>query len=180
MLTETQDITVFAPSNGGFRAISNLLPGLSSEQLSSILRYHVVAGSMGYSTTGSVQYSTTLRDGRIRTLQGESVTVTRRNGGSIFVNNAEVQMADLLLANGVAHVIDKYVSTPRTLHVVDLNLTCFALRSVLNPDNSTATPSASAANGSPGFAGAQGDGPRQTAAIGAVALFAGAALLANL
>lgn len=76
-----------------------MVSSLSTQQLASILEYHVVNGTVGYSTT--------LKNGqKIPTLQGGSVTVSIRNG-SIFINSAEVVVADVLIANGVAHVIDK-------------------------------------------------------------------------
>lgn len=94
-----QDVTVFAPENSAFAAIDNLVASLSTQQLTTILEYHVVNGTVGYSST--------LKDGQsIPTLQGGSVKVSIRNG-NIFLNSAEVVVPDVLIANGVAHVIDK-------------------------------------------------------------------------
>lgn len=76
-----------------------MVSALSVDQISTILQYHVVAGTVGYS-------STLANNTQLATLQTGSVTVTI-NGGSIFINQAEVQVADVLIANGVAHVIDK-------------------------------------------------------------------------
>lgn len=89
--------------------------------------------------------------------------------------------------------------------LADVN--AFHHHSVLNPSNATATPIASATGGSPAFSGASSGtsvpftsgvtatgtasgtspsttaavagGPKQTAAVGAAALFGGAAFLAN-
>ncbi|CAN8095208.1 unnamed protein product [Discula destructiva] len=161
---EAMDVTILAPENSAFESIASLVSTLSTEQVAAILRYHVVGGTVGYSTS--------LSDGQtITTLNGSTVTITERDG-NIFVNSAEVVMADILVSNGVAHVIDN----------------------VLNPGNSTTTPGANATTGSPGFTGATPTGgavatptgpmtagvPMQTAAIGVAALFAGAALLTNL
>ncbi|POS70267.1 hypothetical protein DHEL01_v211338 [Diaporthe helianthi] len=148
-----QDVTIFAPSNNAFAAIQNLAANLSTEQLSSILTYHVVQGTVGYSsglTSGA----------QLETLNGAQVTITIDDGG-VFVNSAEVQIADVLVSNGVVHVIDN----------------------VLNPDNSTAGPDVTTPGG-PG-ANATSTGPveagvpMQTAAVGAAALFGGAAVLAH-
>jgi hypothetical protein len=50
--------------------------------------------------------STDLSDGQIvTTLQGQTVTIDIM-GGNVFVNNAQVIVADLLAENGVVHVID--------------------------------------------------------------------------
>lgn len=91
-------MTIFAPTNDAFAAIANLVGNLTTEQLSTILTYHVVQGTVGYSTT--------LTNGAtLTTLEGGSVRVTI-DGSSIFINSAEVVLADVLVANGVVHVID--------------------------------------------------------------------------
>lgn len=178
-----QDVTIFAPSNEAFAAIQNLAANLSTEQLSSVLTYHVVQGTVGYSSS--------LTSGlQLTTLNNGQVTVTI-DDGDVFVNSAEVEVADVLVSNGVVHVIDN----------------------VLNPDNSTARPDVTASTQLPAFSGAssasdipftsgitatgtaaptggagatatsstaaQAGVPMQTAAIGAAALFGGAAMLAN-
>lgn len=93
---------MFAPDNDAFANIQNLVSGLSSEQLTSILTYHVVQGTVGYSTSLS-------NGATLSTVQGGTVRVTVEDDGDIFVNSAEVEVANVLLSNGVAHVIDKYV-----------------------------------------------------------------------
>lgn len=92
-------MTIFAPSNGAFAAIANLLGMLSTQQLTSILTYHVVNGTVGYS-------STLTNGAMLKTLNGGSVKVTI-DGSDIFINSAKVITADVLVSNGVAHVIDK-------------------------------------------------------------------------
>lgn len=176
------DVTIFAPSNEAFAAIQNLAANLTTEQLSSILTYHVVQGTVGYS-------SSLTSGAQLTTLQNGQVTITI-NDGDIFVNSAEVEVADVLVSNGVVHVIDN----------------------VLNPNNSTARPDTTASTQVPAFSGAssasgvpftsgitatgpaatggagatatssgpaQAGVPMQTAAVGAAALFGGAAVLAN-
>lgn len=94
-----QDVTIFAPTDGAFAAIANLVGTLSTEQLTTILTYHVVQGTVGYSTTLS-------NGAMLTTLQGGMVRVTV-NGSSIFINSAKVVTPDVLVSNGVVHVIDK-------------------------------------------------------------------------
>ncbi len=96
-----KDVTIFAPSNAAFGAIGSALGSLSVSQLTSILTYHVVAGTVGYS---SLLSNTTLK-----TVNGGSVTITIEDG-SVFVNSAKVIIPDVLVSNGVVHVIDKYES----------------------------------------------------------------------
>ncbi|KAF2235953.1 beta-Ig-H3/fasciclin [Viridothelium virens] len=92
------DITVFAPTNQAFAAINSTIAMLSTQQLASVLEYHVI--------NGTVAYSTTLMDGEtVPTLNGATVKITLANGG-VKVNQATVTIADVLVANGVVHVID--------------------------------------------------------------------------
>lgn len=94
---------MFAPNNNAFANIQNLVSSLGTQQLTSILSYHVVRGTVGYSTL--------LTNGAtLPTVQGSSVRVTVEGDGDIFVNTAKVVVANVLLSNGVAHVIDKYVT----------------------------------------------------------------------
>ena len=97
-LSQARDLTIFAPSNDAFNAIGNLAASLSTEQLASILSFHVIAGS--------VLYSTTLGNTSVQTLGGQNVTVTVE-GDAVFVNSAKVIKPDVLVSNGVVHVIDK-------------------------------------------------------------------------
>ena len=107
----TPDVTIFAPSNEAFQNIGSALPNLTTEQVTSILTYHVVAGTVGYSA--GLTNGTTLK-----TVNGADLTITI-DDGDVFVNNARVVMTDVLIANGVVNVIDE----------------------VLNPNNATiATP----------------------------------------
>ncbi len=89
-------LTVFAPTNAAFEAISDTVAGLSTEQLTNVLLYHVVDGAVGAGD---------LLAGEVPTLlENQSVTVDLTNGAKI--NDATVTMANVLAKNGVIHVID--------------------------------------------------------------------------
>ncbi|KAL8959407.1 MAG: hypothetical protein Q9183_005639 [Haloplaca sp. 2 TL-2023] len=188
-LDSMMDVTVFAPNNSAFRAIGSAVGNLTNEQLAEILSYHVVNGTVGYSSD--------LMDGMtLTTLGGGELTISIEEG-DVFVNSALVQRSDILVANGVVHVIDN----------------------VLNPNNSMAEPDPTATSQMPAFTGAteddedpltsgvptptemvgtgptpaedagsedsaegedeEGAAPRITGAIGAAALFAGAGVWLN-
>ncbi|KIW98519.1 uncharacterized protein Z519_00180 [Cladophialophora bantiana CBS 173.52] len=117
------DVTLFVPNNEAFEAIGSALPNLTMQDLSSILQYHLVQGVVGYSTL--------LQNGTVQTVQGNDLTITIEDG-EVFVNSARVVVPDVLVANGVVHVIDN----------------------VLNPSNTTAAPNPSQESGSPAFSGA--------------------------
>lgn len=103
---ESATLTVFAPTDAAFAALpaGTVLALLADiPALTEILLYHVV---------GSVALSSDLSDGQtITTLQLEDVTVTI-NADGIFINNAEVTVADIVTDNGVVHVIDAVLLPP--------------------------------------------------------------------
>ncbi|KIW30456.1 uncharacterized protein PV07_06198 [Cladophialophora immunda] len=178
------DVTLFVPNNEAFEAIGSALPNLTTQDLSSILQYHLVQGAVGYSTL--------LQNGTVQTVQGNDLTITVEDG-EVFVNSARVVVPDVLVANGVVHVIDN----------------------VLNPNNATAMPNPSQGSGSPAFSGASSASnipftsgvptptgtsvsqsptgataasssssgaaaPAKTGVVGAAALFGGALLVLNM
>jgi uncharacterized surface protein with fasciclin (FAS1) repeats len=100
-LTTGGPFTVFAPTDAAFEALpAGLVDELLADpqgDLLQILLYHVL---------GAQVLSTELVDGQIATtLNGQDITVTI-DGGNVFINNAQVIVADLLADNGVVHVID--------------------------------------------------------------------------
>ncbi|OSS54256.1 hypothetical protein B5807_00398 [Epicoccum nigrum] len=97
------DVTIFAPSTEAFRDIGSALANATTEEIASILTYHVVNGTVGYSS--GIANGTTLT-----TLNGQNLTITIGDEGRIFVNNARVTIPDILVANGVVHVIDEVLN----------------------------------------------------------------------
>jgi uncharacterized surface protein with fasciclin (FAS1) repeats len=100
-LSGTGPFTVFAPTDNAFAALpAGLVDELLMDptgDLADILLYHVVSGSAP---------SSSLSDGDVfTTLLGQDITVTI-TGGNVFVNNAQVIIADLMAENGIVHVID--------------------------------------------------------------------------
>jgi uncharacterized surface protein with fasciclin (FAS1) repeats len=99
----TPDLTIFAPNNAAIRSVYGALEGLKEQDLQNILAYHVVNGS-------SPGYSSTLENGTtLQTAFGRNLTITIENG-TYFVNAARVITPNILVANGVIHIIDKQVS----------------------------------------------------------------------
>lgn len=127
-VNETPDITIFAPTNEAFNLVGDSLESLSEEDLANVLGYHVVAGTVGYSST--LENGTTLEASN-----GGSLEITIDANGTVFVNSARVVTPNVLVANGVVHVIDN----------------------VLNPE-STEAPSESATAGAPAFSTGTPDG----------------------
>lgn len=95
------DLTLFIPSNEALGAIGSILTSADVETLTSVLEYHAVVGS--------VLLSTDLANTTVEAYSGGELTVTIVDD-TIFVNDAKVIIPNILLSNGVAHVIDRYVS----------------------------------------------------------------------
>ena len=201
-LEVASDLTIFAPTNEAFSAIASAANGWSMKQAASILEYHVL--------NGTVAYSSSVSNSSIEMAAGSKVN-TVVEGGAIFVNGARVIIADILFSGGVIHVIDAVLNP----------------NNITKPDSSVTTPVAefaSATSGSvvpyttdvsyspsrtipgltattndvakgyttvPGGKSGSGSGPGSgsssssgiavmpTGAIGAAVLFGGAVLLAN-
>ena len=107
--------TVFAPTDDAFGALPmGVLDDLLLDPtgaLANILLYHVSEGTA---------LSTDLSDGQmVPTLLGEDVMVTI-NGDGVFINDAQVILADLLADNGVVHVIDAVLLPPASTSVGEI------------------------------------------------------------
>ena len=165
------------------------------------LEYHVL--------NGTVAYSSSITNGSIETAAGSKVN-TLVEDGAIFVNSARVVIADILFSGGVIHVIDAVlnpnnitkpdssVTTPvvefasatsgtAVPYTTDVSYspsrTVPALTATTNDVAQGYTTAAKGGSGSgsgSGFSSSSGIATMPTGAIGAAALFGGAALLANL
>ncbi|TKX25193.1 fasciclin domain-containing protein 3 [Elsinoe australis] len=95
------DLTLFIPNNEAFQAVGSAFAGASIETLRDVLQYHAVTGNVLFST------------------EVTNTTVTASNGGTlnltvidddIFVNGAKVILPNVLMSDGVAHVIDSVLN----------------------------------------------------------------------
>jgi len=99
--------TVFAPTDAAFAKVpkSTLAAlGADTEQLKSVLLYHVASGKL---TARKV-----VKRSSVRTLNGERVKIRVTKKG-VKVNNARVVTADVKASNGVIHAIDKVLLPPQ-------------------------------------------------------------------
>jgi uncharacterized surface protein with fasciclin (FAS1) repeats len=101
-LSSAGPFTVFAPTNDAFAKVpsatlASLLTAEGKPALVNILTYHVVSGKA---------MSGDLYDGQeIKTVQGKNLKVMIKDG-KVYINNAQVVIADVKTKNGVVHVID--------------------------------------------------------------------------
>jgi uncharacterized surface protein with fasciclin (FAS1) repeats len=110
--------TVFAPTDEAFAAALEALgitaeDLLASEDLASILLYHVVGGEEAlYSNDVAAALAEAGEEGiMVETLNGASFTVTADEEG-IYVDGAQIILTDIMASNGVIHVIDAVILPP--------------------------------------------------------------------
>lgn len=75
---------------------------MTTDQLSKVLDYHFIPGDVLY--TSSLTNGTTFT-----TAQGAKITV-RHAGNNVYINSAQLLTTDILLSNGVLHVIDNVLN----------------------------------------------------------------------
>lgn len=95
--------TVFAPTNSSFSmlpawTVETLLKPENKSTLVNILTYHVVPGAI---------MAKDLKDGmKLKTVQGGELLVTYKEG-KWYINNAQIEIADVVSSNGVTYVINQ-------------------------------------------------------------------------
>ena len=97
--------TVFAPTDAAFAklpagTVESLLKPENKAKLVSILTYHVVSGS--------VSSAQVVKMTSAKTVEGQSVRISSKDGG-VMIDNAKVVKADIAASNGVIHVIDSVI-----------------------------------------------------------------------
>lgn len=114
-LNSAGPFTVFAPTNAAFDVlpagtVENLVKPESKATLTTVLTYHVVAGTH---TAKDLQAAVKKGGGAtlLTTVQGQPLTV-KDNGKMLTVTDAkgatgDITIADVMQSNGVIHVVDK-------------------------------------------------------------------------
>merc|ERR1711988_148492 len=206
-LLGSEDLTIFAPSNSAFQDIGSLTGNLTMDMLVDILSYHVIEGT--------VAYSSDLSNTSLTTLQGDDVEITIADG-AVMVNNATVVNANILFAGGVIHVIDQVLNpnqmssssssssgsdnafgattsaseVPFTSGLPTQTTTYTELMTTTDRVVESQTPTGGAGNGDSDSSDSDSDSSssstdgawiaKPTGAMGAAALFGGAAFLAGM
>ena len=101
--------TVFAPTNEAFAKLppaelQRLLKPANRDELAKILTYHVVSGDVMAADLSNGQ--------KVKTVEGQEITVTI-DGDTVKLNDtATVVQADIETSNGTVHVIDGVLLPP--------------------------------------------------------------------
>lgn len=100
--TNTPNVTIFAPNNAAFQALGPVITSMTSDQLATVLDYMLIPNQ--------VIYSTGLTNGtKFATAQGGNISVLH-SGNNVYINSAELLNSDILIANGVLHVVDNVLN----------------------------------------------------------------------
>lgn len=97
--------TVFAPTDEAFTKLpAGTWDALSKDKvkLAHVLSYHVIPGKI---------MVTEVKPGKVKTIQGDLLSLTSDNG-KVTVNNANITQSDIVADNGVIHAIDTVVMPP--------------------------------------------------------------------
>lgn len=102
-LSAAGPLTVFAPVNSAFEAISSTVAGLTDAQLVDVLTYHVVSGNVR---------SDDLSAGMVNSLNDDNdIEIMEMEDGTFFIRNGNEQasfiLTDIQASNGVIHLIDQ-------------------------------------------------------------------------
>jgi uncharacterized surface protein with fasciclin (FAS1) repeats len=102
--------TVFAPTDDAFAklpagTLESLLKPENKAQLTAILTYHVVPGT--------VRAADVIKLDEAKTVNGEMLAV-KVSGGTVMINDAKVTATDIAASNGVIHIIDTVVLPPNS------------------------------------------------------------------
>lgn len=93
------DFTIFVPNDAAFEAIGSVLQDADQETLQAVLSHHMIENN--------VIFSTALGNVTVPSAQGIDLTFTVLPDGTAWVNGAKILLPNVILFNGVAHIIDR-------------------------------------------------------------------------
>jgi uncharacterized surface protein with fasciclin (FAS1) repeats len=95
----SRDLTVFIPVNEAFSLIGSQINAADNDTLRAVLSYHII--------NNNIIFSPALSNKTVPSLEGTDLTITLSNdGSSAFVNGAKIVLPNIILSNGVCHLID--------------------------------------------------------------------------
>ncbi|KOS21084.1 Stabilin-2 [Escovopsis weberi] len=99
---EARDVTIFAPMDRAMALVGGTLDKLDAKQLARVMGYHVVQGKVIVSSAlnNGSRFDTMASSG-----SGADAILVRQFGNNKYINSAPIVQPDILLANGIMHII---------------------------------------------------------------------------
>lgn len=116
-LSKPGNLTVFAPTDAAFAKLQKNNPDLYEKVasdpalLKSVLTYHVV----GKRIPATAAIAAAKKNAKVKTLQGERISLSLKNGRIFLNDSARVVIADVKASNGVIHAINSVLVPPSLL-----------------------------------------------------------------
>ncbi|KAM7204537.1 FAS1 domain containing protein [Rhypophila sp. PSN 637] len=103
------DVTLFVPYNKAFQQLAGRLESMEKPALRRVLKYHAIPSQLvhGWDLKNGSTLSTTASHQKDVPINS---TITR-DGNNTYINSAQVVVTDMLISNGIVHVIDNVLNT---------------------------------------------------------------------
>lgn len=98
---QDHDATYFMPTNEAFRMVGSFFNDISDDELRNILTYHYL------NDTETPIYTSKMNTANWTTAGGEDVLLSQSDENELFVNTARLTRANILVQNGVMHIVDQ-------------------------------------------------------------------------
>lgn len=118
LLNGVANFTIFAPSNAAVAAYAATQPNMSAAALLPLLQYHVLPGIYMTNSLTNAQVLPTLLYPSGLSGSAQVLRVNISSTTSIYVNNANITMANNTAVNGVVHVIDRVLVPPMSIGTI--------------------------------------------------------------
>ena len=93
--------TIFMPDNGAFQAIGTTFAAMTLDQLTLVVEHHMLLPNV-------VLYSSQFSNESLPDIESHGQLRISIEAGRSFVNGAAVTVPNVIVAEGVVHVIDRY------------------------------------------------------------------------
>ncbi|KAK6068618.1 fasciclin domain-containing protein [Seiridium cupressi] len=103
----TGNYTIFASSVPGFQVVNSTLSNLTDGVLQQVMKYHIVPSHVLPSSAllNGTDYPTLLGPAP----QSPEIHI-HRSGNNLYVNSAQIIQSDILMENGILHIIDNVLN----------------------------------------------------------------------
>lgn len=134
---EHQNVTIFAPWDTAFQLLAGTLGGMPKDELKNVMSYHVIPNQVLMSTdlVNATNWTTLATDS---SGSPAKLTITAA-GNNRYVDSAQLEQPDILLANGVLHMIGGVLNPTAVDTKLDPALATQAPAFPVSGDSSTGT-----------------------------------------